>query len=264
MSRLCFSERAKLCTNPTAKQLLHIMENKKSNLCVAADVLYQEELLHLAEVTGPSICVLKTHIDILKDFSPDLLTKLQKIADKHQFILFEDRKFADIGQTVKSQYHDGIYQISSWAHLINAHILPGSGIIQGLQEVGMSRGRGLLLVAEMSSAGNLLHGSYTQAAVGMAHEYSDFVIGFISQRKLTENPKFLHLTPGVHIHNSGDPLGQQYNSPEQIIGKNGSDIIIVGRGIVQAKDPKAAAEIYREAGWAALEKSCRNPSLLQQ
>jgi uridine monophosphate synthetase len=255
MSRLRYSERAGLTKNPVAKHLFQIMETKKSNLCVAADMLYQEDLLRLAEKVGPYISVLKTHIDIIKDFTPDLLNRLQKIAKEQQFILFEDRKFADIGQTVQSQYKDGIYQIASWAHVVNAHILPGPGIIKGLQEVGLPNGRGLLLLAEMSSAGNLLHGEYTKSAVHMAYEYPDFVIGFISQRKIAEDPRFLHFTPGVHLQSAGDHLGQQYQSPEQIIGKNGSDVMIVGRGIIQAPDPAVAAEGYRKAGWEAYNQT---------
>lgn len=42
------------------------MQEKQSNLCVSADVTSSEELLQLAERLGPSICLLKTHIDILK------------------------------------------------------------------------------------------------------------------------------------------------------------------------------------------------------
>lgn len=52
--------------HPLASKLLQIMEEKQSNLCVSADVTSSEELLQLADLLGPKICVLKTHVDILK------------------------------------------------------------------------------------------------------------------------------------------------------------------------------------------------------
>lgn len=251
--KLTFRERAKLSANPTAKQLFTIMEEKKTNLAVNADVTSKKKLLDFVEKLGPEICVLKTHIDMVDDFDAELTEKLTALAKKHHFLIFEDRKFADIGNIVLHQYRDGIYKIASWSNITNAHTVPGPGVIQGLKQVGLPLGRGLLLIAEMSSAGSLANGSYTTATVEMAKAHSDFVIGFICQRKLVEDPGFIHMTPGVSLEKSGDALGQQYNTPESVIGKNGSDVMIVGRSIIEAKDPAAEARRYRDAGWAAYQ-----------
>jgi uridine monophosphate synthetase len=245
-----FEQRAELTQNPTAKKLFTLMENKQTNLAVAADLTSSYALLELAEAIGPEICILKTHIDILDDFTPQVIKELLHLAKKHQFLIFEDRKFADIGNTVTYQYRGGVYRIADWADIINAHTIPGPGIISGLKEIGLPRGRGLLLLAEMSSCGTLANESYINQTVKMAEEHPDFVIGFISLKKLTCDPRWIYMTPGVQFASGKDSLGQQYQTPASAI-KAGSDIIIVGRGIYSAKDPQSQARAYRQAGWQA-------------
>ncbi len=248
---LSYAERASQCVNPTAKRLLTLMEEKQTNLAIAADVTSKAELLKIAAELGPEICVLKTHIDIIEDFDTDLVIELQRLAEQHNFLIFEDRKFADIGNTVQYQYRDGIYHIADWAHIVNAHTVPGPGIIQGLKEVGLSKGRGLLLLAEMSSKGTLARGEYTAETLKMARENKDFVIGFITTKQLLDDPCFINFTPGVQLAAGGDALGQQYNTPDRVIREQKSDIIIVGRGIYKAAEPLDEAKKYREAGWKA-------------
>lgn len=239
--------------NSTAQKLFRIISEKETNLAVAADVTTSEELLYLAETLGPEICVFKTHIDIINDYTPDLPKKLKEIADAHNFLIFEDRKFADIGNTVKHQYEDGIYKISSWADIINAHTLPGPGLIEGLRE-GAKNGQGLLLIAQMSSKGTLFTEDYTKATVAMAEKYSDFVMGFIAQEKMASNHKFITMTPGVSLDSQGDKLGQQYNTPHAVLVERGSDVMIVGRAITGAKNPLSEAQRFRKSGIQAFDQ----------
>lgn len=248
---LTYSQRANYSLNPTGKRLLTLMDEKQTNLSFNPDVTTQKELLHLAEVVGPEICLLKTHVDILEDFTPDFPKRLLEIAEKHRFLIFEDRKFTDIGMVAKSQYAGGLYHIADWAHITNASTLPGPGIIEGLKEIGLPKGRGLILIAEMSSRETLAEGHYTRETVKWGSEHQEFVIGFITTHKLTEERSFIHFAPGVQLEKGTDSLGQQYLTPEMVIGKRGCDVIIVGRGIYKSRDPLAEAKKYRRAAWDA-------------
>src|SRR3990167_2336275 len=228
MPRLTYQKRIYFCKNPLAKKLLHLISEKKTNLALSLDVTTSEKIIALADQLGPEICVLKTHVDIIEDFTPDLIKTLKKLAQQHNFLIFEDRKFADIGHTVQLQYEKGIYHIADWADIVNAHSLPGPGIISGLAEIGLPKQRALLLLAEMSSTGNLFTEDYKQKTRHLAEQFSDFVIGFIAQRKLTEHPGWIYLTPGVQFIEKKDAHGQQYITPSDAILQHETDIIIVG------------------------------------
>ncbi len=257
---LTYQQRAAQCQSPAAKKLLTLMDIKQTNLALSADVTTSSDLLMLAELLGPQICLLKTHIDIIQDFTPALTHKLQELARRYEFMIFEDRKFADIGNTVKLQYQGGVYKIVEWADFTNAHTLPGPGIIEGLKAAVGNKERGLILLAEMSSKGHLMDQDYMRATLTMAEQYPDFVMGFITQHALSNDGRFINMTPGIKLTAGSDQLGQQYNTPESAILTHGTDVIIVGRGIIAAANPLAEAELYREAGWMAYQQRCQSSS----
>ncbi|PGH23663.1 orotidine 5'-phosphate decarboxylase [Polytolypa hystricis UAMH7299] len=267
-SKLPYTERASRHPNPLAKKLFQIATEKKSNIVVSADVTTTKELVDLADRLGPYIVVLKTHIDILPDFSSDTISQLTTLSRKHNFLIFEDRKFIDIGSTVQKQYHGGTLRISEWAHIVNCSVLAGPGIVDALSQTvekddfPYNRAeRGLLILAEMTSKGSLATGEYTKASVEIARRHPGFVLGFVSTRALgkvtttgesvgAEDEDFVVFTTGVNLSSKGDALGQQYQTPESAIGR-GADFIIAGRGIYAAEDPVEAAKSYQEAGWKA-------------
>ncbi|CAG9812390.1 unnamed protein product [Phaedon cochleariae] len=249
---LSFKSRAKLARNPVAGELFEIMSSKKTTLCVAADLTNSTDLLNLAEEVGPHICILKTHIDILEDFHLNLIKPLIEIAQRHNFILFEDRKFADIGKTVEYQYSSGVYHISLWASLVTAHSLMGKGVLDALKRSGGLYKRGVFLLAEVSSAGNLINDGYVKATLAMAEEYPELIAGVVCQSPLFRaHPGLVQLTPGVSLDAEKDALGQRYASPRNVVLERGADVAVVGRGVTGAKDRGAAAQKYREVLWEA-------------
>jgi orotidine 5'-phosphate decarboxylase subfamily 1 len=192
---------------------------------------------------------LKTHIDIIVDFDWDLIQQLVALAKKHNFLIIEDRKFCDIGSIVQQQYKAGVYRIVEWADIVIAHAISGVGVIEGLKQIGKPYNRAMFLLAQMSSGGNLIDEKYTQRAVALAEQQSDFVIGMIAQERCSHDPALLIITPGINMQQKTDDFRQQYNSPEYAIGQRGTDVIIVGRAIYGAVDPVAVVQEYREIGW---------------
>lgn len=245
-----YSEKIKILKNPIAKKLLKIVESKQTNLCLAADVHTSVELLNLAETIGPHIAVLKTHLEITEDWTPGLGEKLKEIAQKHNFLIFEDRKLADIGNTMIMQYENSVFEISKWADLINVHPVVGLPSIKALAERTSTNNCGLLLLAELSVAGNLTDETYKQKSTAMATELSEYVTGFIARGTFPGSENFLIMTPGVKLEAGTDNKGQQYLTPATAIS-GGSDLIIVGRGIITAPNPVATAIEYKKAGWQA-------------
>lgn len=382
-----YGDRAASATHPLTTYLLRLMELKQSNLCVSADVHSARELLSLADKVGPSIVVLKTHYDLVLgwDFNPQTGTGayLAALARKHGFLIFEDRKYCDIGSTVQMQFVGGTARVIDWAHIVNANISAGKPMVGAMAEAAakwrerinyevrtsvtvgtpVSDGfesdeeemedvedenagahgkngqrkssaleardinmmappppprdadgrkgsivsittvtqsfepadsprlskslsdvddivfpgieeapleRGLLLLAQMSSKGNLMDARYTNACIEAARENKDFVMGYVAQESLNSEPddNFIHMTPGCKLPPEGeeengeaiegDGMGQQYNTPSKLIGLCGTDIVIVGRGIIKAGDPQGEAERYRVKAWKAYQARLRN------
>ena len=261
VSSLSYSARAENHPAPVAARLLRLMDRKKTNLCASVDVYSTAELLELVDKLGPYICLVKTHIDTVCDFSYEgTVVPLLALAKKHEFLLFEDRKFADIGNTVKAQYSGGVYQIAKWADITNAHGVTGAGVVAGLKAAAAEvtdEPRGLLMLAELSLKGLLAHGKYTEETVDIARTDKDFVVGFIAQRDMgghSEGFDWLIMTPGVGLDDKGDALGQQYRTVQEVVS-TGTDVIIVGRGLFgKGRDPEKEGQRYRDAGWKADEE----------
>jgi len=233
-SNLKYGQRAQEHNNPLVKKLFQIAESKKSNVVVSADLTTTKELLELADSQynlnfddtvegwhtlelGPYIAVFKTHIDIVSDFGEETVTGLKSLSSRHNFMFFEDRKFVDIGNKVQKQYDGGALRVSEWAHIVNASILAGDGIIEAMTQTATSepfkyRGeRGLLILAEMTTKGSLATGDYTKACIESAKKHKDFVIGFVATQALTllaekddSDDDFVVFTTGVNRATKGD------------------------------------------------------------
>ena len=255
-----WGERWSSATLPIAKRYMTVATEKQSLVCLAADRRTMAGLFELINEVGPFIAALKTHVDLIEDWSASEWADFCALARHHNLLIFEDRKFADIGKISRSQMA-GVYNISAWSDIVTAHLISGPDVVDGLQTAWreVNREGGVLLLAQMSSRGNLLNGDYTNTVVklGAVHEG---VLGFIGNgskpgelaklRQKVGQQKMIW-TPGVN-HEVGDgEMGQRYGDPYDAVIA-GSDCIIVGSGIHGAEHPKTAAQSYAQVSWNAL------------
>ena len=245
--RLSYEQKLEHAEHSVSKKLLEIALEKKSNLIASADVITTQELLDFAEKAGPHIVALKTHIDILTDFDPDkTILPLKDLATKYNFLLMEDRKFADIGNTQELQFSYGMYKISNWADFVTSQVIGGYDSLDCFRNVGV------VAILGMSSKGTLTDHHYQEEALKVAQTHPN-VIGGVSQKQIPEG--LLLFTPGVNLENKGDGKGQQYNTPEYVFKNLHADFMIVGRGIYKSEDAEKSALNYKIAGWNAYKNS---------
>mgnify|MGYP003956054135 CR=1 FL=1 len=219
------------------KQNVIDVVGKKGKLCVAADVKTTQELIELVEKIGSDICILKLHIDIIEDFGENTIQCLLKLKETFNFLIWEDRKFADIASIVKEQIHGGVYKISSWVDLVSMHLISGPEI---LSQAGNC---GIIAITNMSTMGTLADEEYQRKCLEYI-EGNDNVVGIVSQIKIDDNYNLLQFVPGINISSKKtDNLGQQYG---HILQKDWADVYIVGRDIVQNEDPSLKIKEYKK------------------
>ena len=254
--------RWEMSASPLAKRYMEVASSKQSLVCLAADRNTMAGLFSLIDEVGEHVAALKTHVDLVDDWTAESWAGFCQAAHEANLLIFEDRKFADIGKISRAQMA-GIYDIRSWSDLVTAHLISGPDVVDGLQAGWSDVGRsgGVLLLAQMSSRGNLLHPGYTSEVVekGAAHHG---VFGFIGNgsrpaelqalRAAVGDEKMIW-TPGVNLAVGDGEMGQRYGDPTEAV-MAGSDCIIVGSGIHKADDPKQAAIAYAQASWSGLLK----------
>ena len=233
---------------------------KQSLVVLAADKYEMDDLNQLLDDVAPYVVALKTHVVLVKDWTPESWGKFCIKAKNAGMLIFEDRKFADIGKISRDQM-GGVHKICEWSDVVTAHLISGPDIVDGLQEAWtrINRVGGVLLLAQMSSRGNLLQGEYSKKVVEVGSIHNG-VFGFIGNgsdkeeiaklRSAVGDEKIIW-TPGVNLDTGDGEMGQRYGNPREAI-LAGSDGIIVGSGIHGSNDPAAAAAAYAKESWNAL------------
>lgn len=243
-----------------ARRYMATAIEKETLVCLAADLRTMEDIRSLIAEVGPYIACLKLHVDIVNDWNIDGWMDICKEAKDLGVAIWEDRKFADIGR-VSRQQMAGAFDIRSWSDIVTAHLISGPDIVQGLQNGWEDVGRegGVLLLAQMSSRGNLLNEEYTTTVVEYGNKIEG-VLGYIGNgsepdaiRVLRDmvGPTRMIWTPGINLAVGDGVAGQRYGHPREAV-LAGSDCLIVGSGIHQSQNRGEVAAEYARISWEAL------------
>ncbi len=222
------------------KRLYSIFESKRNNVILSVDTDSWSTVINVAKKLGPMICGLKIHGDLLlssgsgSSYSSSYTRacqndELNKLACTHNFIIIDDRKFADTGRTTELQ----LKTVMDCVNVVTVHGLPGVDF-----DVYRRAHKQVLLVAEMSTANNLFTSDYSQSIVELARANPDVVLGIVSQHRLCD---LIHFAPGIHRSVTHDTSNQTWSTPEAM---DDMDFLIVGRDITGAEDPVAALKTY--------------------
>lgn len=219
-----------------------------NRLIVALDVPHAVAGLELAQRLGDSVGFYKIGLGMLTGGGLALANELKSEHGKHIFL---DMKLFDIGATVEAAVR-GLAQFD--LDFLTVHGDPH--VVRAAKEGAAGSDLKILAVTILTS----LDRSDLDAALLRAGDIADLVTeragrafdagadGVIASpneaaaiRALPESKGKLIVTPGVRP--AGASLGDQKRvaTPAQALG-NGADHIVVGRPIVQAEDPAAAAQ----------------------
>ena len=200
---------------------------KKSKICLSADYDSLDDVIKNAELLGDHFSIIKLHIDTYPDFTIDKINKLKKLSIEKNFLIWEDRKFADIGNIMYKQITGGIYNISKWADIITIHGISGKESIKILDNIGCM----IFLVSELSASNNLIDETYTNNCLKIADSI-DSVVGCVCQNNITS--KYIKVVPGISNTKIKDNMGQLYSEPSD---KNFADFFVIGRSINNNSNP---------------------------
>lgn len=221
-------------------RLMQCMLSKKSGLCVALDIADATRCLEVADIVGPYVCMIKTHIDMwnLNEVYASL-RHLRELSRKHGFLIMEDRKFADIGKTTVAQ----VNRIKEYVDMVTIH---GFSLTDDLP-----KDIGYVVINDMSHDLNPFGDNYGDKLHERINNSSmkNSVVGFVTQNAIPNNLNHtseLYMTPGVNL-NAGKNADQNYMSLEEAQSRL-TDIIIVGSDIVIGDNEiiKAKVKEYNE------------------
>jgi len=229
----------------------------KERLIVALDVSERQKALDLVALLHDHCGMFKVGLEPFCNYGPGLVEEIQQLGGK----VFLDLKFHDIPRTVAQA---GRAAARLGVAMFNVHIAGGRemlrAVVQEVQAEALEQMPKLLGVTVLTSLG----ADELQGELGINRQPLEQVIFWAELAKecglsgVVASPQeiaairercgrdFLIVTPGIRPLWAAPGDQKRISTPYQAI-RAGADYIVVGRPILQAEDPRQAAQqIIRE------------------
>lgn len=222
------------------------MSKVQSPIVVAVDKPDLSSALVLADGLDPRLCRLKVGKELFVACGVDVVTSLQG----RGFEVFLDLKFHDIPNTT-AQAVLSAADLGVW--MVNVHAMSGSQTMKLCKERLMSGGYDTLLIGVTvltSMTQQMLtelgiHDSLENQVLRLANLAKisglDGVVCSAQEAKLLKEKfgaDFKLVTPGIRLPDDSADDQQRICTPKDALA-NGSDFLVIGRSITNAKDPTA-------------------------
>lgn len=231
--------------------------NDKSAVIVALDFPSHAEVVALAERLDPKACRVKVGFEAFLNGGPGLLNDLHELGHD----VFLDLKFHDIPNTVASACAAAANQ-GVW--MINVHASGGERMLAAAREAidKQNHQPHLIAVTVLTSTSEQEHRAMgyqntvqeqVERLASTVHQAgADGVVCSAQEAPALRGvigKDFVLVTPGIRPEGTATQDQKRVVTPAQAI-ENGSDYLVIGRPITQAKDPMAALDqinvtIYR-------------------
>lgn len=221
-----------------------------SGLIIALDFSELQPAFALVDKLSPEHCALKVGSEMFTLFGPDFVRQLIN----RGFKVFLDLKFHDIPNTVASACMAAA-DLGVW--MVNVHASGGPGMMEAAQKALLSYGQQKpLLIAvtvltsmdqnqlEYIGINNPLENHVKHLTQMAADCDLDGVVCSAYEARAVKQAQgagFLTVTPGIRLADSDVHDQVRVMTPEKAC-QSGSDFLVIGRAITQAKHPEKVVE----------------------
>ena len=219
-------------------------------IIVALDLPTAEEAVRLAKSVAEFVAGFKVGLELLMGPGPGLIGVIDQLGKP----VFVDAKLHDIPNTVARAARQLGQAGARW---VTAHAAGGLEMLEaatdGLSSGARGRPAGVLALTLLTSLNDamLAHsgvpvtaGKLTSKRSKLAAEAGvEGVVCSVKELGVVNEvaPDLLKVTPGIRLEGQDSGDQQRVASPAEAI-RRGSDMLVIGRPITRAEDPRAAAE----------------------